>query len=358
MDSENYNKKRSETVQFKCPSCGSDLVFDPETQKLKCPYCGTEVEIENAEKVEENNFSKGLSESSYSNDVEVFRCDNCGALSEKTSSDIATECPYCHNTVVTEEKEIKGIKPNGVVSFKIDKTSAAEKAKKWLKGRFYANGKMKKSDFNTLLKGYYYPCWTFDAKTYSVYKGRIGKRVTRTVGSGKNKRTVTETHWRHISGDIQNAFDDIVVYSGKDLTDGQFERVKGFNTNAAEKYDKSYLAGFSALHYTKDFDESWEEAKGDIDEKIKAAILSQYSYDVVDYLNVKTAYSDTTYKYVLLPFYVGGYDFNGKTYNLVVNGESGATYGKYPVSVPKVIMTVILGLVAIVGIGYLLFTLG
>ncbi len=356
MDSENiYNKEQTETKQFKCPSCGSDLVFDPETQKLKCPYCGKEVEIEDACKVSENNFFGTLDESSYSDDVEVFRCDNCGALSEKTSSDIATECPYCHKTVVTEEKEIKGIKPHGVVPFKIDKEKASKNVKKWLKGRFYANGKMKKADFDTLLKGYYYPCWTFDANTYSTYKGRIGKHVTRTVGSGKNKHTVTETRWRHISGMYEDSFDDIVIYSGKDLEGGQLNKVMGFDTNGAEKYDKSYLAGFSAFHYTKDFDTSWNEAKGEIDQRLRNAILSQYSYDVVDYLNVKTAYTDTKYKYVLLPFYIGGYTFGGKNYNVVVNGENGKTRGKFPVSVPKVVMTVVLSLLAIAGIVYLLY---
>lgn len=359
MDDERvYSKEQAEVSQFKCPSCGSALEFSPEAQKLRCPYCGTEVDIENPAKVEENAFFGELNDSDYSNDVEVFRCANCGALSEKTSADIATECPYCHKTVVTEEKDVKGIKPHGVVSFKITKNEAAKRAKKWLKSRFYANGKMKKSDFDTLLKGYYYPCWTFDAETYSTYKGRIGKHVTRTVGSGKNKRTVTETHWRYISGEHQDVFDDVVVYSGKDFTDGQIEKVRGFNTNAAEKYDKSYLAGYSALHYEKDFNESWEEAKRTIKDRIKSSILSGYVYDVVDYLDVNTSYSDKKYKYVLLPFYVGGYTFKNKSYNVVVNGESGVTYGKFPVSVPKVIMTVIIVAAVIAGIAYLLATTG
>lgn len=354
MDNENQNTmEQTEVKSFKCPSCGSDLVFDPVLQKLKCPYCGNVVEID-GEKVSENAFKGVLDDSHYSNDVEVFRCSNCGALSEKTSADISVECPYCHKTVVTEEKEVKGIKPDGVVSFKLDVKTAAQKAKAWLKSRFYAKGKMKKTDFDTLLKGYYYPCWTFDANTYSTYQGRVGKRVTRTKGSGKNRRTVTEIRWRNISGSDESAFDDIVVYSGKDFTGGKFDRVSGFDTNHAEKYDKSYLAGFAAMHYTKDFESSWSEAKANIDDIIRKSILSRYDCDVVDYLNVNTSYSDTKYKYVLLPFYVGGYAFGGKNYNVVVNGESGRTYGKYPISVPKVILTVILGLLAVAGILYFL----
>ena len=27
------------TVQYKCPSCGAELVFDPQHQNFNCPYC-------------------------------------------------------------------------------------------------------------------------------------------------------------------------------------------------------------------------------------------------------------------------------------------------------------------------------
>ena len=27
-------------ISFKCPNCGGELIFDPETQKYKCEYPG------------------------------------------------------------------------------------------------------------------------------------------------------------------------------------------------------------------------------------------------------------------------------------------------------------------------------
>ena len=37
------------TVQYKCPNCGGELVFNPEKQMFSCPYCAsdfTEAEME------------------------------------------------------------------------------------------------------------------------------------------------------------------------------------------------------------------------------------------------------------------------------------------------------------------------
>lgn len=31
-----------EVVSFKCPNCGGELVFDPNTQNYSCPYCDSE----------------------------------------------------------------------------------------------------------------------------------------------------------------------------------------------------------------------------------------------------------------------------------------------------------------------------
>ena len=38
-------------VSYKCPNCGGELTFDPQTQKYKCEYCFsyfTEEELEAA----------------------------------------------------------------------------------------------------------------------------------------------------------------------------------------------------------------------------------------------------------------------------------------------------------------------
>ena len=81
-----------------------------------------------------------------------------------------------------------------------------------------------------------------------------------------------------------------------------------------------------------------------MDEDLRRSILAQYKHDRVDYLNVYTSYNDTKFNYIMLPVWVCGYKFREKLYTFLVNGRTGASTGKTPVSIPKVVFTVLLGL--------------
>ena len=203
------------------------------------------------------------------------------------------------------------------------------------------------------MHGVYIPCFTFDSNTESVYSGRIGKRHTRTVGSGKNRRTETYIVWRNVSGRFSHFFDDVSVVAGSKVTQKDLAKMGPFDSNRSTKYDGKYLLGFSSYYYEKDISQCWGEAKSMMDAQLKRLILSQYNYDVVDYINIGTKHYSVTYKYVLLPVYAGHFDFKKKIYSFFVNGTNGKVTGKTPVAVWKVLVTALVGLAALAGLVYL-----
>ena len=58
---------------------------------------------------------------------------------------------------------------------------------------------------------------------------------------------------------------------------------------------------------------------------------------------------------MLAPIWIANYKFNNEIYNFVVNGQTGKIAGKSPVSIPKVILTIALAILAII-IAYYLFS--
>ena len=42
-------------VSFKCPNCGGELVFDPNTQSYSCPYCNSEFSQEQIDTMQKEN---------------------------------------------------------------------------------------------------------------------------------------------------------------------------------------------------------------------------------------------------------------------------------------------------------------
>ncbi len=347
---EYFEPVKTQTDIAKCPSCGANMIFSAEKQVLKCEFCGTEQGFE-MQKNAELEFSRLLEiNSSWTDETKVFCCSNCGAKEVVSRSDIAKSCSFCGTSNIVETNELSGLKPNAVVPFKISKEDANKRAVVWARKRFFAPKKFKKSIDTEDINGVYNPAFTFDTDTLSVYSGRLGKRYTTT--SRVNGKTVTQTHIRYfsISGTYSMFFDDILIQASSAIGQKTIQKLQPFNTNESSAYTKDFLHGYAATQYTKDGAACWNEAKKVIDKKVRSGILSKYDYDVVDSLTIRTDCRRITYKYLLLPIYVGHFNWRHKLYNFFVSGYNGKVTGKMPVSALKVLGVAGLGLLVAGGI--------
>ena len=346
----NGSEVETETNIQKCPGCGANMIFSPEKQSLECPYCGTLVSVEKS-LGEEKHFANLLSSANtWASETHVFRCENCGAKTVLDRTEIAKTCSFCGTTNVVETDEISGLKPNAVVPFQLTVQKAIESVKNWVKRKFFAPRKFKKSVAPENVSGVYTPAFTYDAQTYSTYSGVLGKYEYRT--RRVNGKTVRERYTRYfnIGGSHELFFDDVLIQASNAINQNSIDKLQPFGTSDSKEYAKEYLSGFTASQYSKDGLECWEEAKVRMNGRVRSAILSRYVYDVVSSLNVDTSYNNVTYKYVLLPVYIGHLGWKKKVYNFFVNGYNGNVTGKTPVSVWKVLAVVCAGLAVIGGL--------
>ena len=353
-----YNSEQSsaQTVYSKCSNCGSNMVFDPATQCLKCEHCGQITDFEKSNLVKEIEIEEAFRKAeNWDDEADSYRCENCGAVVILPRGEIATVCPYCATSHILKSEEIIGLKPNVVYPFIIDKEQGVERAKSWAKKQIFAPRKFKKSLTVNNVRSMYEPCFTFDSSTFSTYHGRVGNRRTRTVGSGKNRRTETYIVWRYISGTYSHNFDDVMINAGTTYSQKTLNNLLPFNYDTIKVYNKDYLTGYVARRYEKPIEEAWGEAKDNMDAKIKSSIIAREYCDVVDYVNVTTTHSAVTYKYALLPIHLLHFRYRKKDYAVCVNGNTGKSTGKTPISAIRVAIAVALGLAAVIGLGYLFF---
>ena len=347
------SEKRA-TVYIKCDNCGANLTFDPETQDLKCMHCGSIKSFEKSNAVSEIFIQEGFNQiENWDSSSKHYKCENCGAIVSLASNDAATFCPYCQTSHIVQFEDLDGLKPNAIYPYTIVKDTAVTNAKKWAKKRLFAPKSFKKNIKIDNVHGIYEPSFTFDSNTFSSYEGKIGKRYTRVVGSGKNRRTETYISWRRISGTFDVSYDDVFINASSDYDENAFDKLVDFKYENIKSYSTNYLSGFMAKRHEKSIQDAWNDAKDKMDKSIRVGILSKYSYDVVSYLNVSTIHNNVTYKYVLIPVYQLNYKYGKKRYSIYVNGETGKVMGKTPVSPLKVILTALLGLAAILGLAFL-----
>ncbi len=352
-------EKENTTGTAKCPGCGAELEFDPESSSLKCPFCGYSEKVDLKNDCKENDLEKLFEDASNSwgSETHVFICNNCGAKEILNKNEIAKNCSYCGTTNVIEKEEISGLKPDSVVPFKIAHDNAVELVKKWAKKKFYAPRKFKKEMKPEDISGSYSPCFTFDINTRSFYSGKLGKHYTQSVTRNGKTTTVTKTRYFYIKGTIDKFFDDITIHASDRLSQKNLNKLKGFDTNRAERYKDTFLHGFTAQAADRGGKDCFNDAKKIMNIEIRKAILRRYTYDTIEYLDIKTNTSDETYKYCLLPIWFGHYTYKNVLYNFFVNGENGTVTGKTPKSALKIILTI--GVIAlIIGFFILLAYLG
>ena len=341
-------QQRTSTETAKCPACGADLIYDPKTQGLKCPYCGTEKDILGT-KCSESDLNRLFTERSnnWATETKAFKCENCGAETIISKNEISKCCAYCGASNIIEKGEMSGMRPDAVLPFKLTKEDAEKSATTWAKKRFFAPRKFKKSVTTENINGNYSPSFTFDSDAHGKYSGRLGKYYYETHTVNGKKKQVRKTRYFDISGTYDTFFDDILIQASEKISQKDLDKIQPFDTNSSQRYAADYLYGFSATQYTRDGRSCWNAAKDIMYARVKNQILAKYTYDVVDKFNLTVNYNNVTYKYVLLPLYIGHFNFKEKLYNFFVNGRNGKTTGKVPVS-PFKVGLVVLGVLAVI----------
>lgn len=355
MSSESNTLNReddSAAKRFVCESCGNQMEFDIESQKIKCPSCGNIKENFSSEKnINEYDFDfDNLSKADidFDNFVHVVKCSQCGSEITIPKEITSIECLYCGSKNVLETKQNAGIRPEGILLFKVDKASAIMIFKKWVKSRFFAPNALKYSHQGDKMKNLYIPYWTYDAETYNSYTGLGGKDYYVTVGSGDNQRTEVRTNWYPVSGRFDLAFDDVLVSAGRDNLDIA-KRVESYNTEKLVPFETVYLSGVLTEKYTLKPKEGFEKARIKMENHLvseaRGKILMRY--DHARNVHVQTRYENIKFKHVLFPVYMSSYKYKDKIYNYVINGYNGEIRGSYPKSAIKITIAVILAIIVI-----------
>ena len=147
-----------------------------------------------------------------------------------------------------------------------------------------------------------------------------------------------------VSGDYQKSFNDFAVSATDVVPPRYINKIMYYDYHNSVLYEEDFLYGFSARLGAQDGETCWAQARAQMETEVKRDILGQYSYDTVERFDMRTAYGGVTYRYLLIPIYLGNYFYKTKRYSFYINGRNGKMAGKSPVSALKVALAVTIGL--------------
>jgi predicted RNA-binding Zn-ribbon protein involved in translation (DUF1610 family) len=361
----------AEAHRYPCKQCGSDLAFAPGQTQLVCGHCGSVQEIESAaprsraRALVEHDLRGGLADDlpdAAVEDVRSSSCPSCGAVVEFTGATHATLCPYCATPVVVDTGNHRHIKPQAVIPFVLTQEQARDELTRWLGSLWFApNSLLEYTRKGRTMAGIYTPFWTFDAATSSRYTGQRGEHYyeTRTVTVNVNGRSerreeqVQKTRWYPASGEVARDFDDVLVMASGSLPKRLGDELTPWDLNALVPYSPDFLSGFQAEGYTVILADGHAEARERMQRVIEQDVRRDIGGDAQQISSLNTYHTDETFKHVLLPIWTAAYKYSGRSYQFLVNGQTGEVQGERPYSWWKIGFAILGAAIIVAGAVYL-----
>lgn len=325
----------------KCPQCGAAAAFDAGKGALTCRFCGF-TEAPRAKAVgtaaEQNEFTLAALaafDQGWGVERRELHCSDCGANLAIDEGQMTATCPFCSsNHVNVQDATQAGIRPRFVIPFAV----RADVLEKNLR-EFLGRGWMFPSSLSQLARpekftGIYLPFWVFDARMDGTWRAQIGHPHTVTYYENGKMRTRTEIRYQWENGAVTDTVRGLLVPGTTKISAKIAQGVEGFDLEALAAYDPSFLAGWRAMTYDLALPEAWDQGRARMREISRASNHGQALGRTghVRSFTMTADFEDERWRYVLLPMYVSAYTWGGRTWQVLVNGQTGEVAGQKPVA--------------------------
>lgn len=327
-------------IQYKCPCCNGEIVFDSDIQKMKCPYCDTEFDVgtlkeydeelrkPSDESMEWEKFEGNAWDGAESENVVSYTCASCGGeiIGDKTTA--ATSCPYCGNPVVMQGQFKGKLRPDWVIPFKFNKDAAKAALESHLKGKRLLPKLFKDKNRIEEIKGIYVPFWLYDCNADARFK----YKATHVRMWSDRNYNYTETSYFLVVREGNVGFSLVPADGSEKLPDELMEAIEPYNYKEAVDFQTAYLSGFFAERYDVDAERGAVRAN----ERIRNSTKSMFDQSVRGYTSVipeaaGIKLSKGRIRYALLPVWLLNTKYEGKMYTFAMNGQTGKFVGDLPV---------------------------
>jgi hypothetical protein len=376
-----------EVIDFSCPQCGATTAYSIEDGGLTCTHCGyyqapdEEVAGKGAEAFEFTVETMHRAAQGWGVDRRELACENCGAVTTLPPGDLTHTCPFCaSNKVIQRQAHQDVLRPRFLVPFDIKPEATSQLARDWMGSSWMTPGKLRDLARLTKFTPIYLPYWTFDAAAQADWRAQVGHTVTERYydAGSRSWKTRTKIEWRWESGEVRKTFDDLLIPGTQKLSSYLLGQTKPYKLEKLTPYSPDFLAGLQAQAYDFKLEDAWEEARGEMRERTRETCRDQASTPMIRNFTMSLDFSDETWRYILLPVYVAAYRFSDETYQVMLNGQTGAIAGQRPVDWLKVSLAIaaalspgvllgIIGLITLIfggvgvvigGVGFVLLLIG
>ncbi len=286
-----------------------------------------------------------------------LHCENCGANVSVAPTELSNTCPFCgSNRVAARAALPDAFRPRLIIPFKIARETCPKLARAWLRRGWLYPRPLVQAARGAQFTGIYLPFWTFRAQVNATWRAEVGHaREERYFDVDSMKfKTRTRIDWTWETGKASMSFSNMLGAGTKHIPTELLEQLEPYELGALVTYEPAHLAGWRAQSYEIPLDTAWDAARARMREMVRAMRVAQIDSKHIRNFSLNAIFDEEAWRLILLPAFLATYRFQGKTYQLVINGQTGKVAGQRPVAWTRVWLLV----AALVSPGGLLAGLG
>jgi hypothetical protein len=321
-----------EIQRSKCPRCGAHLSATGASGELRCQFCGYSPETVG---VGSEHAPSGVEEQDWIAAIytikghrweipteRMFTCRDCGATIALPPSAVSTVCTFCgqpHVLPASSQPEL--LAPTAIGTFALNVAGARLAVRAWLGEQRFADHTLKDAATISEIRPMFVPFWTFDIHGEVRWSGYE-------VRSEFGRQTRVP-----VSGNVPVLFDDVLVIATT-LVPPVSLLPLDFDTSKLLPYAPQLLASWPALIYNISVaDASLTARERALNGPETQSLISLDTAGMSTIQDRRVERADLaviSYKLILLPVWWASYTFEGNSYPVVVNGQSGQVEGAVP----------------------------
>jgi hypothetical protein len=261
---------------------------------------------------------------------------------------LVSRCSYCGSNHLLDCPEMEELlEPQVIGLVALDAETAHRHVRTWLGKSIFTPDNLMQDAHDFDLRLAYYPFWTFDGTLELPWSCEVN------VGSPRNPQ------WVGRSGSEYQFYDDVLIPGFSGLEQAEVEAIEPFLLKEVVEFKPEQLAGWPAINYDRPVANAFLMARERVSTQVRQR-LHLFIEPGREKRNVRSGggrWSGTTFKYALLPLWVGTYQFHGKPYHLLVNGQTGKVSGTRPRDDLKIFLLALGVLLLLMLVGMLIYWL-
>ena len=318
------------SVEPRCSGCGNYVDEDD----LFCGNCGRAVE------------SAGAAQGAIEQGFVGFDCRNCGASMTFDIEQKGLRCAFCGSISLQKQDQPTGrIKPEYYIPFTITRDSAAVRFREWIGRGFFRPFGIEKQAAVVEMRPVYLPFWVFAGRAHTYF-----------AGDSSQTPAFARANWCPVFGEREDELKDILVPASGSLTPEEVTAISPYASSAAKPYSREDLKEFVVEDFGVSRRGARPMARKLMTESMLAAAAGMIPGNHRN-VHVNPIFTDLRAAPALLPVWINAYQFRGKTYRFLVNGQTGEVVGTAPFSYVKLLL-VLLAIAVIAVLAMVLFSSG